>query len=119
MYFVIKRQENTPLNTFIAFKVPKYIASKKNDTIIFEFTHNDKTVRKWVKKDEIILLTENKEYFSQIYKQLEATQEAQKLLVEEAQNNLNQTLQNFEETMQDELDKCSKLQSESDILQNL
>lgn len=119
MYYVIKRQENTPLNTFIAFKVPKYIASKKNDTIIFEFTHEDKTVRKWVKKDEIILLTQDKAYFSKVYKQLEATQEAQKQLVAEAQSNLEKSLQNFEETMQDELEKCTKLESVHDILQNL
>ena len=46
MYYVIKRQIGIPLVTFIGFKVPKYIASKNSENIIFEFTKDGKAVVK-------------------------------------------------------------------------
>ena len=119
MYYVIKKQSTTPLSTFIGFKVPKYISSKKSDTVIFEFIQNDKPVRKWVKKEEIILLTKDKEYFLKIYKELEDVQKQQQALVDEAQANLEKTLETFSETMQDEIEKYAQLQDDVDIPQNL
>ena len=119
MYYVIKKQSSNPLATFIGFKVPKYISSKKSDTVIFEFIQNDKPVRKWVKKEEIILLTKDKEYFLKIYKELEDVQKQQQALVDEAQANLEKTLETFSETMQDEIEKYAQLQDDVDIPQNL
>jgi hypothetical protein len=116
MYYVIKKQNTSLLSKFIGFKVPKYISSKKSETVIFEFIQNDKPVRKWIDKEDIILLTDDKEYFLKIYKQLEDVQKQQQALVDEAQANLNKTLETFSETMQEEIDKCSKLQDEADIL---
>lgn len=119
MYFVIKKQNTNPLSTFIGFKVPKYISSKKSNTIIFEFIQNNKPLRKWVNKEEIILLTDDEEYFLKIYKQLKDVQKQQQSLVDEAQANLDNTLETFTETMQDEIDKYTQLQDEADIPQKL
>lgn len=119
MYYVIKKQNTSPFSTFIGFKVPKYISSKKSDTVIFEFIHSDKAVRKWVKKEDIILLTDNKEYFLKIYKQLEDVQKQQQSLVDEAQANLDKTLETFSETMQKEIERYTQLQDEMDIPEHL
>ncbi|MCD6258811.1 MAG: hypothetical protein J7J31_04310 [Helicobacteraceae bacterium] len=119
MYYVIKKQNTNPLSTFIGFKVPKYISSKKSDTVIFEFIQNDKPVRKWVKKEDIILLTDDREYFLKIYKQFEDVQKQQQVLIDKAQANLDKTLETFTETMQDEIDKYTQFLDDSDIPQNL
>lgn len=119
MYYVIKRHDNLPVSTFIGFKVPKYIASKKNDSVIFEFMQENKAVRKWVKKSDIILLTDKEEYFLKIYKELEAIQKQQQALVDEARANLDKTLCTFSETMNDELDKYTQLDDDEDLSSNL
>ena len=56
MYYLIKKQLNNLPSAFVGFQVPKYIARKNSDTIIFEFTKDGKPHRKWVKKEEIIYL---------------------------------------------------------------
>lgn len=53
MYYVIKKQHTVPPATFISFHVLKYIASKNNESVIFEFQKNGKALRKWVKKEEL------------------------------------------------------------------
>lgn len=61
MYYVIKRQYVAPMQRFIGFIVSKYIASKNSDNVIFEFVKDDKVQRKWIKRDDIVLLTKDKE----------------------------------------------------------
>jgi len=115
MYYVIKRQHSTPLNTFISFKVPKYIASKNNDNVIFEFQKDGKTQRKWVKKEDIILLTDDKEFFIKTvdhFKDVEATQQK---LIDVAQEQLNQSIETFTETMNTEIDEFSEIRDSSDV----
>ncbi|MCW9025733.1 MAG: hypothetical protein OQJ77_00320, partial [Thiovulaceae bacterium] len=74
MYYVIKRQHSIPLQHFIGFAVSKYIASKNNDHVIFEFEKNGKTERKWVKREDVVLLTKDKKYFLEIFKQFKETE---------------------------------------------
>ncbi len=115
MYYVIKKQLNIPLTTFISFQVPKYIASKKSENVIFEFIKDGKPQRKWVKKSDIILLTDDKKFFLETLKGFEEVQETQKKLIDEAKEQLTQTMNVFTETMNEELDKFSEIKDTSDV----
>ncbi len=115
MYYVIKRQINNPQSCFLGFQVSKYIASKKNDNVIFEFITNGKIQRKWVKKDEIILLTDNKEFFIKTMNQFKAVQETQQKLVDEARDKLNQSMQTYTQSVNAELDTFEEIRTSSDI----
>lgn len=116
MYYVIKKQPDQPLRSFIGFKVPKYIASKNSSNVIFEFIIDGKQQRKWVKKEEIILLTKDKEYFLKILNQLQATQVEQEKLLEEAKLQLDKCLENFAETINGEIKEFeSKRDSDDDV----
>jgi len=115
MYYVIKRQHNSPLTTFISFQVPKFIASKKNENVIFEFLRDGKVQRKWVKKSDIILLTDDKEFFIKTvthFKNIEATQQK---LIDAAQKQLDQSVETFTETMNAEIDEFNEIKDSSDI----
>jgi len=115
MYYVIKKQHSTPLSTFIGFSVGKFIASKNSDNIIFEFQKDGKPLRKWVKKEDIILLTDNKEYYQKTLKHFSEIESTQKKLVEEAQAHLSKSIENFTETMHSEMDEYEELRDSSDI----
>jgi len=84
MYYVIKKQPENPVDTFVGFSVRKYIVNRNNNSVIFEFLKSEKIVRKWIKRDEIILLTKDKKYFLKIMTQFKKTQTMQQKLVNEA-----------------------------------
>ena len=115
MYYVIKQQKNSPLQHFIGFIVNKYIASKNNEHVIFEFTKNGKVERKWVKKDEIILLTDDKKYFLEVFNQFKATEAQQQELVNEAKAQLEESMENFSTVMNEEIDKFNEIKHEKDV----
>lgn len=94
--------------SFMGFKVPKYISSKDSDNVIFEFSKDGKAIRKWIKKDEIILLTEDQELFLQTMNQFKAVEEIQQKLVDEAQEQLNQSIVTFSETMNSEIEEFTR-----------
>ena len=115
MYYVIKQQQSIPMRHFIGFVVNKYIASKSNKNVIFEFTKNGKIERKWVKKSEIVLLTDNKEYFLDILNQLKVTETTQQELVNLAKEQLEESIKNFETVMNEEMDKVKELKNSDDV----
>ncbi len=108
MYYVIKKILDKPLASFMGFKVPKYITSKSSDNVIFEFTKDGKTIRKWIKKDEIILLTDNQELFLKTMSQFEAVEAMQQKLVDDAKEQLSKTIATFSVTMESELEEFSR-----------
>ncbi len=115
MYYVIKRHHTSPLNTFISFMVPKYIASKNNKNIIFEFTKDGKSQRKWVKKEDVILFTKNKEFFLKTLKRFQELEAAQQKLVDAAQKELDRSIVTFTETMDAEFNELDEIRDSSDI----
>jgi len=122
MYYVIKKQVDKLPSTFIGFAVPKYIASKKNKNVIFLFSKDGKVIKKWVKLEDIILLTEDKEYFLKTMKRFSKVEEEQKKLVQEAQDKLQETMTNFVDTMQAEIYDFEEIRNNTDvpdILKNL
>jgi len=122
MYYVIKKQTDRLPTTFIGFGVEKYIASKKNKNVIFLFLKDGKVIRKWVKLEDIILLTEDKNYFLKIMKQFQNVEEAQQKLVDEAQAQLEKSMTHFVETMNAEIHDFEEIRDTKDvpcILKNL
>jgi len=99
---------------FIGFVVNRYIASKTNDTVIFEFTKGGKTERKWIKKEEIILLTDNKEYFLDILNQLKSAEAIQQELVNLAKEQLEESIKNFATVMSEEINKLKEIKNSGD-----
>ncbi|WP_294962464.1 hypothetical protein [Sulfurimonas sp.] len=115
MYYVIKKQHSVPLSTFTSFPVPKYIASKNNESVIFEFQKNGKPLRKWIKKEDIILLTDDKKYFLKTLKHFEKIEEGLQHAVDEAQNQLNKCIEEFSETMQSEIEEYNEINNSSEV----
>ena len=115
MYYVIKRQLNVPMSNFIGFQVPKYIAAKNSENVIFEFIKDGKPNRKWVKKEDIILLTDDKEYFIKTMDKFKAVESVQKQLVEDAEIKLNETMETLSETMNTEISDFEELKDSSDV----
>lgn len=115
MYYVIKKQLDKLPNTFIGFATEKYIASKTNKNVIFLFRHEGKVVRKWVKLEDVVLLTEDKEYYLKIMKQFREVERQQQALVDEAHKALEASMTNFAETMQAEINEYEEIRDSSDV----
>jgi len=115
MYYVIKKQIGKPESTFMGFAVPKYIASKKNKNVIFLFQKDGKVIRKWVKLDEIILLTDDKQYYLQVMKQFQKVEQEQQALVNKAKEQLEISMTNFVETMNAQIHDYEEIRNSSDV----
>jgi predicted transcriptional regulator len=115
MYYVIKRQHSNSLTAFISFQVPKYIASKNSENVIFEFQKDGKPDRKWIKKSDIILLTDDKKFFIKTVAHFKEVEEAQQKLIDAAQAQLDQSIENFTEAMNAEIDEFSEIRDSSDV----
>ena len=115
MYYVIKKQVDKLPSTFIGFAAPKYIASKKNKHVIFLFLKDDKVIRKWVKLEEIILLTDDKAYFLKVMQQFKDVEEQQQKIVDEAHQQLEQSMTNFTETMHAQIHEYEEIRDSSDV----
>lgn len=115
MYYVIKRQPDSLKHCFIGFNVPKYIASKNSDNVIFEFEKDDKTIRKWVKKEDIILLTDDKDFFVKTMNKFKAVEAEQQRLVDEAREKLNESMETFTDTVNAELDEFNEIKDSEDV----
>jgi len=115
MYYVIKKNIGNPTSCFMGFTVPKYIAAKNSDNVIFEFKKDDKVTRRWVKKEEIVLLTEDKEFYIQTMNQFKEVEATQQKLVDEAQAKLEQTMVEFTENVNAEIEEFQEIKSSNDI----
>ena len=115
MYYVIKRQPQSASKCFIGFKVPKYIAAKNSENVIFEFIKNGKADRKWIKKDEIVLLTEDRDFFIKTMDQFKAVEATQQKLVDEAKEKLNQSMETFTETINTEINEFNEIRDSDDV----
>ena len=115
MYYVIKKQTDKLPSTFLGFGVEKYIASKKNENVIFLFNKDGKVIRKWIKLEDIILLTEDKKYFLKVMNRFKNVEETQKKLVAEAHANLEKCMTNFVETMNTKITEFEEIRNASDV----
>jgi hypothetical protein len=104
MYYVIQRYHNNHKKHYFAYAVTKYISAKNTQNIIFEINQNGTMKRKWSPKDDIILLTADKELFRTTYERLEALKEQHITKIEAVQEKLDHELDDFRDSMQQEFD---------------
>ena len=102
MYYVIQRHLNNHKKHFFAYSVVKYIAAKNTQNIIFEIHQHGEVERKWSPKDDVILLTQDKELFRTTYERLEAISAKHLKKIDAVQEELNHEIQEFNESMQKE-----------------
>jgi predicted transcriptional regulator len=115
MYYVIIKQADTPQVSVIGFSVPKFYASKNGDNVIFEFSQDGKKRRKWVKKEEVLLVTDSKEFFLKTMKRFKKIETYQQKLIDEAKEKLNQSICEFNDSMTQEMDEFTKIRSSKDV----
>ena len=115
MYYVLIKQHNKPDATFLGFSVPNYIAAKNNKNVIFLFERDGKVIRKWVKFEDIILLTDDKKYFLEIYTHFKKIEDEQKALVEEAKTKLQESMTNYVDTMNAQINEYEEIRDSSDV----
>jgi len=115
MYYVIKKNLDNPTSCFMGFAVPKYIVTKGSDNVIFEFKTDGKVTRKWIKKEEIILLTDDKEFFIKTMNQFKEVETTQQKLIDEAQAKLEQTVIEFSENVNSEIEEFEEIRNTTDV----
>ncbi len=115
MYYLIKRQSDSPSKCFIGFQVPKYIAAKNSNSVILEFKKDGKVTRKWVKKEDIVLLTDDKDFFVKTMEQFKAVENTQQKLVNEARDKLSQSMETFTETVNASLNEFNEIRNSDDV----
>jgi hypothetical protein len=104
MYYVIQRHNNNHKKHFFAYSVIKYITAKNTHNIIFEINQNGVIKRKWSPKEDIVLLTEDKELFRTTYERLESLSVHHLEKINAVQEELNTAVHDFHETMQKEFE---------------
>ncbi len=109
MYYVIQELHDTGEKHFISYQVPKYILSNKNENIIFEFGEKPNIKRKWANKNDIILLTQDKAFFLAFVDKLKSMEKAHLQKINQAQKELESLIQQYHESMHEELDSFKKL----------
>ena len=115
MYYVIKKNIDNPTSCFMGFAVPKYIVAKNSDNVIFEFKRDGKVTRKWIKKEEIVLLTGDKDFFIKTMDQFKEVEATQKKLIDEAQTKLEQTMVEFTENVNSEIEEFEEIRDSTDV----
>ena len=109
MYYVVQKLHDAGDKHFISYQVPKYILSNKTENIIFEFGEKPNTKRKWANKDDIVLLTADKTFFLAFVNKLTTMEKEHLEKIEEAQKEVEKLVQEYQESMHNELDSFKNL----------
>ena len=113
MYYVIQRRHNDPKKYYTAFVVPKFITSKTNDNVIFEFKLPDgKTKRKWTAKSEILLLTDEEELFKKVLAKLTVMQNRHLSQIQHAEEHLQNEYEDMASAMKQEFEELEQLKEQ-------
>ncbi|MEO1938803.1 MAG: hypothetical protein ABGW85_09255 [Sulfurimonas sp.] len=115
MYYAIIKKPDTHPTEFMGFSVPKFITKKDSDNVIFEFVVDGKKVRKWINKDAILLLTDDKKFYLETLDRFNKVQSEQQALLDEAKAKLNKTVEEFAKTMDEEFESFEELRENADI----
>lgn len=104
MFYVIQRHHNNHKKHYLAYVTIRYIAAKNTHNIIFEINQNGVIKRKWSPKEDIILLTDDKELFRTTLERLESIKNRHIEKIDAAQEQLNHEISQFRDTMQKEFE---------------
>ncbi len=109
MYYVIQKIHESQQKHFVSYKVPKYILSTKNKNIIFEFGEKPNVKRKWAARDDIILLTQDREFFQAYVNKLIQMQDSHLEQINKAKEEVERLQKKYQETMHSELQSFKDL----------
>jgi len=116
MYYVIQKKHNDYYKHFLAYKVPSFKTSKTSENVIFEFKMSDGTIkRKWANKNEIILITDNEEFFEAMYKRLNNMEEKHNEEIKVHQEKVSAAIEDFKSEMNTEFDKFMEKKKQDNI----
>lgn len=104
MFYVIQQHHNNHKKHYLAYVIIRYIAAKNTHNIIFEINQNGLIKRKWSPKEDIILLTDDKDLFRTTLERLESIKNHHLEKIDAAQEQLNHEISHYYETMQKEFE---------------
>ena len=119
MYYVVQKLHDAGDKHFISYQVPRYILSQKTENIIFEFGEKPNIKRKWTNKKDIVLLTSDKAFFLAFVNKLTAMEEEHLQKIADAQQEVEKLKQQYEESMNSELDSFKELAQKNKDVPNL
>ncbi len=99
MHYVIQRVREPKLKHFLAYPVPRYIASPNTDSIIMEFVIEGKKVRKWAAKADIILMTDNEQLYHTTLEKLRTVKQKHLEQITLAQKQIHKSEQALEKDL--------------------
>lgn len=109
MYYVIQMLHESQQKHFVSYQVPKYILSTKNKNIIFEFGEKPNVKRKWAARDDIILLTQDKEFFQAYVNKLIEMEESHLEQINKAKEEVDRLQKEYQAKMHSELQSFKDL----------
>lgn len=115
MYFVIKKILSKPIPEVVGFEVLKYIATKGSTNVIFEFKKDDKIIRKWIDKNEIILLTADKEFFLKTLANFKKIESEQLSFLQQAKDRFDATIKQTQAVIEKNIEEFNKLRQSDDV----
>jgi len=98
---------------FVSYQVPRYILSEKSTNIIFEFGTKPNIKRKWAAKEDIVLLTKDREFFHAYVTKLIKLEESHLQKINQAQEELERLQKQYQEQMHSELNSFKELAEKS------
>ena len=116
MYYVIQALDGIKNKHFVSYSVPKYKSSSKNNTVIFEFGEKPNIKRKWAPKEEIILLTQDRQFFLSFLKKLKSTEEIYLQKIDEQQKKLDALFSEMKDEMQNQFTTMQNDKSSPSLL---
>lgn len=109
MYYVIQVLHDSANKHFISYQVPKYILSTKSKNIIFEFGEKPDIKRKWAPREDIVLLTQDKEFFKAYLAKLTAMESEHIQKIDDVKEEVQRLLQEHRDALHSEFKHFQEL----------
>jgi len=119
MYYVVQMLHESQGKYFVSYQVPKYILSTKNKNIIFEFGEKPNIKRKWAAKEDIILLTQDKDFFQAYVNKLIKMEKSHLDEIVKAEEELERLQKEYKDHMCSELESFKELSHKSSKIPTL
>ncbi len=119
MYYVVQLLHDMDEKHFTSYEVPRYILSDKNKHIIFEFGEKPNVKRKWAPKEDIVLLTRDKRFFTAFIEKLIKLESTHIDKINKAKAEVEELKKRYKEKIHTELTSFKELSEKNDRVPNL
>lgn len=119
MYYVVQILHDSKEKHFVSYKASKYILSSKNRNIIFEFGEKPDVKRKWAPREDIILLTQDKEFFKAYVTKLISMESEHLEKINQAKEEVERLSQQYREELHSELSSFKELSTKNSKIPSL